>query len=86
MIVDFINTKSCYTMGKRKEGHSFNQIMTCSFSFATLAKARSARLHCKDILIKERNKVKTITKKYNVFKNPNYYQRTNPLFKVFGCP
>ena len=55
-MVDFINTKSCYTMGKRKEGHSFNQIMTCSFSFATLAKARAAQLYHKKILKKERKK------------------------------
>ena len=35
--------------GKEKEGHSLNQIMTSSFSFATLAKTRAARLHRKEI-------------------------------------
>ena len=44
-------------MGKRKEWHSYNQTMTSSFSFATLAKARAARLHCKGMLIKL-NKIK----------------------------
>ena len=40
-------------MGKRKEGHSSNQTMTFSFSFAALAKANAARLHHKGILWKE---------------------------------
>ena len=40
-------------MGKRKEGHSSSQTMTSSFSFATLALASAARLHCKGILAKE---------------------------------
>ena len=42
---------------EEKEGHSFNQIITFSFSFATLAKSRVARLHRKEIL-KKRNKSK----------------------------
>ena len=41
---------------EEKKGHSFNQIMTSSFSFATLAKARAAQLYRKEILKKERNK------------------------------
>ena len=40
-------------MGKKKEGHSSNQIMAFSFSFATLANANAAWLHCKGILWKE---------------------------------
>ena len=39
-------------MGKRKERHSSNQTMT-SFSFATLTKASTARLHYKGMLTKE---------------------------------
>ena len=40
-------------MGKRKDGHSSNQTMTSSFSFAALAKSSAARLHRKGILEKE---------------------------------
>ena len=45
---------SCYTMGKRKDKHSSNQ-MVSSFSFATLARARATQVKCilkitKDIL------------------------------------
>ena len=52
-IVDFIYREPSYIMGKRKEGHSFDQIVTPSFSFATLAKTRATRLHCKYRLTKE---------------------------------
>ena len=53
MIIDFIiYTKLCCTMGKRKKWHSSNQTMTSSLSFATLAKARAARLQRKGMLIK----------------------------------
>ena len=55
--------------------------MTFSFSFATLANTRVARLNRKDILTKIIYK-KNITKKINVFKNPSYCKRTSPLFKV----
>ena len=59
MIVELIiYTKSCCTIGKRKEWHSFNQIMTSSFSFATLGKVRVAWLHRKWMLIKERERKK----------------------------
>ena len=59
MIVELIiYTKSCYTMGKRKEWHSFNQTMTSSFSFVTLGKVRAAQLHRKQMLIKEREREK----------------------------
>ena len=34
--------KSLCTMGKKKEGHSSNQIIAFSFSFATLANANAA--------------------------------------------
>ena len=51
-IVDFIYRESSYAMEKRKEGHSLDQIVTPSFSFATLAKTRAARLHRKSRLIK----------------------------------
>ena len=43
--------------GKEEERHFFNQIITFSFPFATLAKSRVARLHRKEIL-KKRNKSK----------------------------
>ena len=49
--------------------------MTFSFSFATLVKAKEARLHHKCILTKEREKIKTITTKFNVFKDPLSYLR-----------
>ena len=52
-IVDFIYREPSYIMRKRKEGHSFDQIVTPSFSFATLAKTRATRLHCKCRLTKE---------------------------------
>ena len=52
-IVDFIYREPSYIMGKRKERHSFDQIVTPSFSFATLAKTRATRLHCKCRLTKE---------------------------------
>ena len=43
MIVDFIiYIESCCIMRKRKERHFSNQIMTSSFSFATLAKVGEA--------------------------------------------
>ena len=48
MIVELIiYTKSCCTMRKGKELHSFNQTMTSSFSFVTLGKVRAAQLHRK---------------------------------------
>ena len=43
MIIDFIHSISCYTMGKRKDEHSSNQ-MVSSFSFATLARARATQI------------------------------------------
>ena len=46
-IVDFIYTKLCYTMEKRKDGHSSNQTMISLFSFATLTKARATGLYRK---------------------------------------
>ena len=46
MIVYFIHSISCCTMGKRNEGHSSNQTIA-SFSFVALARARAARLHLK---------------------------------------
>ena len=44
---------SCYTMGKRKDKHSSNQ-MVSSFSFATLARARATQVKC--ILKKKKTK------------------------------
>ena len=38
-----IDSKSHCTMGKRKEEHCFNQLMTSSVSFATIANAKVAR-------------------------------------------
>ena len=52
--IKLYSIKSRYTMGKRKEGHSSNQTMASSSSFAVLAKAKAAWLHRKGILSKEK--------------------------------
>ena len=48
---------SCYTIKKRKEEHSSNQ-MVSSFSFATLARTRATQVKC--ILKKKKKKTKDI--------------------------
>ena len=48
---------SCYTIKKRKEKHSSNQ-MVSSFSFATLARTRATQVKC--ILKKKKKKTKDI--------------------------
>ena len=53
MIIDFIHSKSYYTIGKSKNKHSYNQTMISLFSFITLVRARVTLLHFKEILIKD---------------------------------
>lgn len=36
--------------------------------------------------MKEKEKFKTITNKFNVFKHPRYCKRIDLLFKDFSCP
>ena len=45
---------SCYTIKKRKEEHSSNQ-MVSSFSFATIARARATQVKC--ILKKKKQRI-----------------------------
>ena len=53
---------SCYTIKKRKEEHSSNQ-MVSSFSFATLAITRATKVKC--ILEKKKKKAKDILTNYS---------------------
>ena len=74
---------SCYTIKKRKEEHSSNQ-MVSSFSFATLARTRATQVKC--ILKKKKKKNKGYTSKLftnqlNILQNPCHFQKTHPIQK-----
>lgn len=53
MVVDFIQSISCFTIEKRKNGHFSNKTIASLFCFATLVRARAVGLtETKNILIK----------------------------------